>query len=113
VTVDYKATTDHERAKTGGDDRARASEPKPGPPLQARHLAVRDDVAEVRRELHAECDRQPDRIDVPQFVEHVAESGSPGNTHERSERQHAADADEQGMLRGPPIQMWQRPKEVS
>jgi hypothetical protein len=48
LTVDDKATTDHERAKTGGDDRARTSDPEPGTALHARHLAVRDDVAEVR-----------------------------------------------------------------
>ena len=110
LAVDHEATADHERAKAGGDDRPRASEPEPGTTLHTRNLAVRDDVAEVRRELHAECDRQPDRVEVAQFVQHVAESGSPGNAHKGSERQRTADATEQSMLGRMPIQMWQRPQ---
>ncbi|MGZ4414872.1 MAG: hypothetical protein ACXVRZ_10960 [Gaiellaceae bacterium] len=45
-------------------------------------------------------------------MQHVVESSSPRNAHERPERQRAADADEERMLRRTPIQMWQRPKEV-
>jgi hypothetical protein len=110
LAVDHEATADHERALAGGDVRPRASKPEPGTALDTRHFAVRDDVAEIRCELHAECDRQPDWVEVPQFVQHVAESGSPGNAHNGPERQSTADPDEQSMLSRMPIQMWQRPQ---
>jgi hypothetical protein len=45
-------------------------------------------------------------------VQHVAESGSPGNAHGGSERQRTADPDQQSVLGRVPIQMWQRPKET-
>jgi hypothetical protein len=43
-------------------------------------------------------------------VHHVAESGSPGNADKGAERQRTADPDEQSVLSGMPIQMWQRPQ---
>jgi hypothetical protein len=43
-------------------------------------------------------------------VQHVAESGSPGNADKGSERQRTADPDEQSMLSRMPIQVWQRPQ---
>jgi hypothetical protein len=43
-------------------------------------------------------------------VQHVAESGSPGNADKGSERQRSADPDEQSMLSRMPNQRWQRPQ---
>ena len=112
LPVNHEAPADDERAKARCDDRPRASEPEPGTALYARHLAVRNDVAEVRSELHPECDRQPDRVEVPQFVQDVVESSGPGNPNKSSERQRTADPDQQSVLGRVPIQMWQRPKET-
>src|SRR6266540_5489217 len=62
VTVDDEAATNNECPETRGDDCAGTPEPEPRTALDARDLAVGDDVAEVRSDLHAEGDRQPDRI---------------------------------------------------
>ena len=91
---------------------ARAS-PSCGPPSSARDLAVGDDVTEVGRQLHAEGHREPDRIEVVQFVQHPAEACGPGDPDRGAERQRSADADEQRVLRGVPLEVRSRPEKIA
>src|SRR4029077_1107605 len=107
-----EAPADHERTETGGYHRSGTSEPEPGPALDTRHLAIRDDVPEVRSELHPERDRQPDRVEMPELVQHALEPSGPGDAHGRAERQCCADPDEEGVLSRMPVQMRKRSKEA-
>src|SRR6266511_4299970 len=50
------ATEDDEDAEPGSNDRSGASETEAWTSFDPRDLAIRDDVAEVRRELHPERD---------------------------------------------------------
>src|SRR5437667_234579 len=110
LPVDDKSPADHERTESGCDHRSRTPEPEPGTALQPRHLAVRDDVAEVRRKLHPERDRQPDRIEMTQLVEDPLEASGPGDARRSAEGQCRAEPDQQRMLGRLPVEMWLGPK---
>jgi len=67
---------------------------------------------EVGRQLHAEGHREPDRVEVVQFVEHPAEACGPGDPDRGAERQRSADADEQRVLRGVSLEVRSRPEKM-
>jgi hypothetical protein len=98
LPVDDEAAANHERAEARCDDCSRASHAETRPSFKARHLAIRDDVAEVRCELHPERHGEPDRVDVAQLVEHVFEARRPRDSDHGAEREGSADCDEQRML---------------
>src|SRR6266545_725129 len=56
VAIDDEAAADDEDAEPGSNDRSGASETEAWTSFDPRDLAIRDDVAEVRRELHPERD---------------------------------------------------------
>ena len=110
VTVDDEAAADDEHAESRGDDRACTSEPDLGSAFDARDLAVRDDVTEIRGDLHAERDRKPDPVHVIADVEDALEAGRPRDADQRGPGEHRADPDQDRVLQGVPLQMRQRPE---
>src|SRR5439155_8848135 len=110
LPVDHEPSANHERAEAGGDDRACASNPEPWAALEARDLAIRDDIAEVRGDLHPERDGQPDRVEVAELVEHAAEAGRPRDSDRRTEREGSPDPDEDRVLCGMAFEMRHRPQ---
>src|SRR5690242_14727703 len=80
------------------------------PALDSRNLAVRDDVAEVRRYFHPEGDRQPDRVEVTQLVQDAPEARRPGDSDRRTECERRPDPDEDRVLRRVTIEVRRRPQ---
>ena len=108
VAIYDEAAADDEDSEAGRDDRPRPSEPEPRAALRARNLAVGDDVAEIGGHLHTERDRQPDRVDALQLVQHRLEARGPGDADGRAEGEPGADQDEQGVLGRVPLEMRRR-----
>ena len=85
LPVDDEAAANHERAAARPAHRSRASHAETRPSFKARHLAIRDDVAEVCCGLHPESHGKLDPVDVAQLVEHVFEARRPRDSHHRAE----------------------------
>ena len=73
--------------------------------LDPSNLPVRDDVAEVRGDLHAERHRQPDRIELVQLVEDDLEPRGPRNPDHGPQCQAGTEQDEERVLCGVALQM--------
>jgi hypothetical protein len=111
MPVDGEPAANDEDAEAGRHDRAGAPKAKTRPTLCARQLAVRDDVAEVRGELHRERDRQPVGVRGTELAQDRAEAGRPGDTGHRSQGEARTEEHEQRMLRRVALQMGGRPQE--
>jgi len=56
------------------------------PFVDTRDLAIADDVSDVGDDLRAECDEEPDRIDVLEAVPDVVEARDLAQREKRRER---------------------------
>jgi hypothetical protein len=62
-------------------------------------FAIPDDVSDVRDDLCAECDEEPDRIDVLEAVPDVLEARDLAQREERRQREQRGADEEQCRLR--------------
>jgi hypothetical protein len=113
LPVDDEAPTDHECAEAGGNDRTGPAKPEPWTAVGPRQFAVRDDIAEVGRNLHPESDREPHRINVVQLVDHGSETGGPRDPDGRTERERAAHPHEECVLGRVPLEVRRRFEDMS
>jgi hypothetical protein len=71
--------------------------------VDTRDFAIPDDVSDVRDDLCAERDEEPDWIDVLEAVPDVLEAGDLAQREERRQREQGGAEEEQGGLCPRPV----------
>ena len=105
VQVDGEAAACDERAEAGRDGGDRRSRRDPRPALDARHLAVAEDVADVGDRLRRERHGEPFRANVVQPLGDLAEARRRGDDAQRRERDGRRPDHEQTRVGGRALQV--------
>ena len=105
VQVDREPALRHEGAETGGDRGESVARRHVGAALDAGDLAVAEHVPDIRDDLGAQRDEEPDRLHVPEPGGDVPEAGRPRDSGERCERDRRAPGHEHERLCACPLHL--------